>query len=172
MAVGDYVAPERRIDGMYGEARRGGAFLADVVAVSGTVTIDRREILMPGSVSTHNKRGRVSREGTIRYQMIDSRWLREFMSYASLTLDQRRALRDSGGADPAAPFDLELRVDDPEAFGAEAITLRGVVMWSHDVGFDISALLEREIPITWTSEQPTRLINQPGSPPPAGSWGA
>ena len=160
MAVGDPIPAERRIDGMYGEARRDGKFLADVIAVAGTVTIDRREIVMAGSVGTHNKRGRVSREGTIRYQQVDSRWLEEFLSFTSLSLTERRAARDRG-ENPASPFNMTLISDDPEAFGAEEIELEGVVMWAHDLGFDITALMEREVPITWTNERIIKAINQP-----------
>lgn len=160
MAVGDPIAAERRMDGMYGEAYRDGRFLADVIEVRGTPTIDRRELAIAGSVSTHYKRGRVSREGTLRYQQVDSRWLKEFLSFTSLSLAERRAARDRG-ENPAAPFDLMLTIDDPEAFGKESLMLYNVVMWSHEIGYSINDLLEREVPITWEREEIISEVVQP-----------
>jgi hypothetical protein len=160
MAVGDPIPAERRMDGMYGEAYRDGRFLADVIEVSGTINIDRRELPIAGSVNTHYKRGRVSREGTLRYQAVDSRWLQEFLNFTSLSLEERRAARDAGTS-VTDPFDLQLTIDDPEAFGHETLMLYGVVMWSHNVGFSISDLLEREIPITWVREELINPVVQP-----------
>lgn len=160
MAVGDPIPVERRMDGMYGEAYRDGKFLADVIEVTGAPTIDRKELAIAGSVNIHYKRGRVAREGTLRYQQVDSRWLQEFLSFTSLSLAERRAARDRG-ENPAAPFDLMLTIDDPEAFGKESLMLYGVVMWSHSIGFSISDLLEREVPITWESEELLSGVSQP-----------
>lgn len=160
MAVGDPIPAERRIDGAYGEAYRDGRFLADVIEVTGTINIDRRELPMAGSINTHYKRGRVTREGTIRYQAVDSRWLKEFISFTSLSLDERRAARNAGNA-VTAPFDLQLTIDDPEAFGKETLMLYGVVMWSANIGFSITDLLEREVPITWVREELIQDIVQP-----------
>lgn len=160
MAVGDPIPAERRMDGMYGEAYRDGRFLADVIEVSGTVSIDRRELPIAGSVNTHYKRGRVAREGTIRYQQVDSRWMQEVLSFTSLSLAERRAARDRG-ENPAAPFDLMLTIDDPEAFGKETLMLYGVIMWNHSIGYSINDLLEREVPITWASEELLSGVSQP-----------
>lgn len=162
MAIGDPIPAERRIDGAYGEAYRDGRFLADVIEVTGTISIDRRELPMAGSINTHYKRGRVTREGTLRYQAVDSRWLEEFIQFTSLSLAERRALRDTPGANPAAsPFDLDIIIDDPESYGKETLRLFGVVMWSANIGFSISDLLEREVPITWTREALISKISQP-----------
>lgn len=160
MAVGDPIPAERRMDGMYGEAYRDGRFLADVIEVTGTVSIDRREIPIAGSVNTHYKRGRVSREGTLRYQQVDSRWLQEFLAFTSLSLAERRAARDRGEY-PSAAFDLMLVIDDPEAWGKESLMLYGVIMWNASIGFSISDLLEREVPITWEDEELIGAVSQP-----------
>jgi hypothetical protein len=141
-----------RIDGAYGEAYRDGNWLADVIEVSGTITVDRREVPMAGEIGTHYKRGRVTREGTIRFQQIDDRWHREFMSFSSLSLTQRRAARNAG-TPVGAPFSLLLRIDDPEAAAGSSYSLSDVIMWSIPIGYSISDMLEREIPITWTNEQ-------------------
>lgn len=162
MAVGDPIPAERRIDGMYGEAYRDGRFLADVIEVSGTLSIDRREIMRAGSVRTAHKRGRVTAEGTLRYQAVDSRWLKEFMAFTSMSLAERRAARDAGNP-VTSPFDLQLTIDDPESWGAETLMLYGVVMWSHSIGFSIADLLEREIPITWDAEELVDEIVQPNT---------
>lgn len=160
MAVGDPIAAERRLDGMYGEAYRGGRFLADVIEVTGTVSIDRRELPITGSVNTHYKRGRATREGNIRFQQVDSRWHREFFAFTSLSLAERRAARDAGNS-VTDPFNLQLTIDDPEAWGAETLMIYGVIMWSMSIGFSISDLLEREIPITWVREELVDWIEQP-----------
>ena len=156
------ISAQRRIDGAYGEAYRNGKWLADVIEVSGTITIDRREVPMAGEVGTHYKRGRVTREGTLRFQQVDDRWHDEFMEFTSLSLAQRRFRRTEGN--PASPpFHLVLVIDDPDAFGRTSLNLFNVTMWSIPIGYSISDMLEREIPITWVSETFNAKIGAQGA---------
>lgn len=150
--MGTPLAPEKRIDGAYGEALRGGQWLADVIEVSGTISIDRREVPMAGSVNTGYKRGRASREGTLRFQKVDDRWEKEFMDYTSLSLAQRRAARNNK-VPVGAPFYLTLTVDDPDAPGPSSYGLDGVVMWTMPFGYSITDMMDREVTITWTTEE-------------------
>ena len=162
MAVGDPVPVEKRFDGMYGEVYRDGLWMADVIEVSGTTSIDRRDLPIAGTVNTQYKRGRVTREGTMRIQQLDDRWHKEFFDFTSKSLAERRAARDAGNP-LTTPFDLHLVVDDPEAFGRSSVMLYGVVMWGMPLGFSINDLLEREIPITWVREEIIDEVEQPNS---------
>lgn len=146
------VPAQYRIDGAYGEAYRDGKWLADVVEVSGTITIDRVEVPMAGSVSTGYKRGRVQREGNLRFQKVDDRWEREFMAFSSLSLAQRRAARNAGNS-VGAPFALQVTIDDPEAIGASSYMFYNVTLWGMPMGYSISDMQEKQVPITWDSEE-------------------
>ena len=158
------IPAERRIDGMTGEVWRDGAFQADIVEITGTVRVERKEVPIPGSRSTHYKRGRVSREGSFRYQKVDDAREIEFLSLIK-SMAQMRAERDaaiaSGNPLPTSTFSMLISLDDPEAWGKSSLLLKGVTMWELPVGFNINDLVEREIPITWEDEEPISTIVRP-----------
>ena len=149
-----------RFGGMYGEAYRDSTLLSDVVEVSATVEIGRVDVPLVGQTRQGYKPGRETREGTMRIHKIDSAWELEIFQFLSEGLAARRAARDAG-TNPLRPFDLILRVDDPDALGVEAWKLSGVVMWRMQLGFAITDdLLEREYPITWERETPIEAFRR------------
>ena len=162
MAVGDPFVGEKVIDGQYGEVYRDGIWMADVVEISGTISIDRKDIPLAGTTSNHYKRGKTSREGTLRVHHIDSRWLEEFLDFSSKTLSERRAARDAG-TPLSSRFNLLLSLDDPESFGAEQLMLYGIVLWEMPVGFSIEDLVDREFPFTWEREELVEGVQQPSN---------
>ena len=160
-----------RFSGMYGEAYRGNTLLTDVIEVSGTVEVGRTDVPIVGTTRNAYKPGRESREGTIRYHKMDSAWELQVFEFFSQSLADRRAARGTAEA-TLRPFDIMIRVDDPEA-GIEAVKLEGVLIWRMTIGFSITdELMERELPMTWENERfveaSTRQIGAGGqyaSPP-------
>lgn len=149
-----------RFSGMYGEARRDGAFLGDVTEVSGTVEIQQIEVPLVGRLQTQHKRGRETRTGTLRVQKMDAKWEMEIYRALSQSLDDRRAIRDLPANQkptviPGAPFSLIIDYDDPDALGVERWQLDGVQLWRLTLGFAMTEdLVEREYPMTWERETP------------------
>src|SRR3954452_3046233 len=100
----------RRYGAMYGEAYRGGVLLAEVVEVTGAVEINRVEVPLVGETRQGYKRGRESREGSIRIHKIDTFWEIEIYQLLSTGLAARRAARNPA----AGQFELKIQINDPE----------------------------------------------------------
>lgn len=144
----------RRMGGMYGSAWRGGKMLSEAVEVSGAVEVNRIEVPLVGQTKQGYKRGRETREGTLRIQKIDASWELEIYNFLSVGLEARRDAR--GTANAAMPtFDLKIDLDDPDAYGYEAWQLENCQIWRMPLGFSITDdILEREFPLTWENERP------------------
>lgn len=144
-----------RVGSMYGSAWRDGQILGEVIEVTGTVDIGRIDVPLVGRTSTGRKRGRETREGTIRLQKIDARWEMEVYNLLSQSLQTRRALRDQGQLGVSS-FQLLLEWDDPDALGIEKWQLDGCQIWSLPLGgnFVDDSIVEREFTLTWESEAP------------------
>jgi hypothetical protein len=55
------------------------------------------------------------------------------------------------------PFNLQIRLDDPDALGFETVQLEGCLLWRLQMGFNITDdIVTREFPFTWERE---RYIN-------------
>jgi hypothetical protein len=90
----------------------------------------------------------------------------------SQSLAQRRAARDAN-VPISDSFTLILKQDDPDALGKEVWQLNGVQLWRLTVGINIGdELINREFPITWTSEQPITVFEASTGPSgvPAASY--
>lgn len=141
-----------RFSGMYGMAYRDGKWLMDVQAVAGTVEIARVDVPLAGRDRLGYKPGRQHREGTLRISKLDTAWELEVYNFISLTLDERRANRNAGKPS-LIPWSIVLKIDDPDALGAESMQLNGCLLWRMNIGYDITQdLLEREVPFTWENE--------------------
>lgn len=162
------IGAQRRIDGMAGEVHMdigGGAmaFAADVVEISGTIRVDRKDVPIPGTRNTQSKPGRVSREGSFRFQKIDDRYEKFFLENNLGDLSVLRAARDANNGNlPNVTFSIMIVLDDPQAWGASKLTLTGVKMWELPIGYNINDLVERDIPITWENEIPSTYVSRDG----------
>lgn len=141
------------MDGSTGEVRINGKWQADVTDVTGTVRQERRTVNMSGRRRASYKGGQVSGEGTLRFQKVDDRWEKDFFQHTSLSLKEQRELKKQGLLKSRA-FPLLIVVDDPEAYGASYLKLGGVIVWEMPVGYSLTELIERELPITWETEEP------------------
>lgn len=140
----------RRFGGMYGSAYRDNELLADVVEVNGNIEVNRIEVPLVGQTKQGYKSGRESRQGNIRIQKIDAAWEKELYDFIA-----NRQQVGSGYRTRTAlrPFDLVIRVDDPEAWDYEEWSLTGCQIWRIPVGFSITDdIIDREFPLTWESE--------------------
>lgn len=143
-----------RMSGSYGSAWRDGVLLTNVVQVTATVEIARIDVPIAGSLKTGHKTGREARDGTIRFQKVDTAWEMEVYLLLSQTLDDRRRARDRGNRQNRQ-FQLLIDVDDPDALGIEKWQLDGCQIFRMNLGFNIGDdLTEQEVPFTWESEKP------------------
>jgi hypothetical protein len=159
---GRVIQAQRRIDGMYGEVWVDGVWWSDVVDINGTITVERKPINPAGTVQTFNKRGRVSREGTMRFDKTDSRLEKLFLESVNRDLATRRANRNTPWF---SRFNTLVKLDDPDAWGAESITLMDCEIWTLPVGFNLAELKTIEIQFTWIREDVanSKWITDPGT---------
>ena len=143
------IPAEKRIDGMYGEAWVDGVWWADLIEITGTITVEKKEITPAGSVQTFNKRGRVTREGTCRFDKVDSRHEQKFLNSVNESLAVRR---DNRGTPWFPKFNLLISLNDPHSWGAEEITLGGCEFWNMPIGFSLSDMRQTELEFTWETE--------------------
>lgn len=160
------VGASRRIDGATGEVWMdiGGSMemAADIVEINGAIRKERKDVPIPGTRNTHHKSGRITREGSFRFQKIDDRYESYFLSQLQ-DLATLRALRDANGGNlPNNTFSVLINLDDPQAWGASTMLITGVEMWELPIGFNLNDLIEREIPITWENEIPQRTLDRTG----------
>lgn len=170
-----------RMSGIYGSAWRDGRMLTEVVHVTGTMEKARIDVLLAGQTKVGHKTGREARDGTIRFQKVDSAWEMEVWQFLSQDLAERRRLRDQGQRG-LQQFQLLVELDDPDALGIEKWQLDGCQIYRAEFGFDLTTdLIEKEVPFTWESETPIYAFKRsvgpggidvpvyyPGYGPPAG----
>jgi hypothetical protein len=149
------IPAEKRIDGMYGEVwvNRGNGveWWADVVNVTGTITVERKPVNPAGTVQTYNKRGRVTREGTLTFDKVDSRLEREFITAVNKPLAERRSAANRG-LNWFNRFSLHIKLDDPDSWGLEEIVLQNCEWWTLPLGFSLTEMRQTEMQFTWEYE--------------------
>ena len=170
------IPAQKRIDGMYGEIYVGGSdvsgspagtWYADVVNITGTITVERKPINPAGSTQTFNKRGRVTREGSLQFDKVDSRLEKQFIDSVSQSIDQRRAARNTAAtANQPAPswfnrFRMVVSLDDPDSWGKEEIVLYNCEFWTLPIGFSLSEMRQTELQFTWEYESVATEIVRP-----------
>lgn len=159
------IPAEKRIDGMYGEVWVSNIWWADLVDITGTITVERKAINPAGSTQTYNKRGRVTREGTCRFDKVDSRHEKKFIESVNKDITTRRAAR---GTSWFPKFNMVVILNDPDAWGAEQITLGGCEFWTLPIGFSLGEMRQTELQFTWETESfGTNTANVDYISPPA-----
>lgn len=160
-----------RIGAQYGEVLGGAPLrvLAEVVEINATVEINRIEMPLVGTTRQGYKPGREAREGTFRIQKIDSFWELVVHRFLSQSLQERRDARRRGESTAMRPFNLQIRLDDPDALGYETWLLEGCLLWRLPLGFNIGDdLVDREFPFTWEKESPVASFVRTGGDPVEG----
>lgn len=153
---------ERQIDGNYGEIFHNGHFQADLRDFSGRLAIERREIPRAATNTMVYRRGRITRDGSVRIGKVDSRWENVFVQYANMSAEEKRQRR-AAGIPIIVDSQLLIKLDDPESWGAEEMVLFGVKFWEVGIGFTMDTLTERDIPVTWQAEAIPKAIPRPGN---------
>lgn len=164
MATETFANALRRYGGMWGSAWRDGQMLTDVVQVTGTTQRGRIEIPLVGRQRVGYKPGRLSSEGSIAFQKVDTGWELDVYNAMTLDVDEMRRRRDAGQFGTLdGTFDLTLKHDDPHAFGKEVWILENCQIWQLDVGINVTDdFIQREIPLTYDVAKPQktfRVIN-------------
>jgi hypothetical protein len=156
MASENFANALRRYGGMWGSAWRDGRMLTDVVQVTATTQRGRAEIPLVGRQRVGYKPTRLSSEGSIAFQKIDTGWELDVYNAMTLDVDALRAARDRGDFGTLdGTFDLQLKHDDPHAFGKESWAVKGCMIWQMDIGINTTDdFIQREIPLTFDEAVP------------------
>lgn len=155
------MVPEYTINGSFGEVwDESGNWLANVQEVTFRIAIDRRDVMRSGTRRMGYKAMGTTGEGTIRGFKV-----------TSLFLERVAVMMRS---DSARQFvgQLLVKLDDPEALGAERVLLKGVKFWEYSGGWQVNEIVEEEIPFTFEDNSlPTRITGdmlRPRNPAVAG----
>lgn len=153
-----------RIGGMAGRVLDlNGNLMHEAVTVEATAQLDRINVPIAGSDRTGHKPGRVTREGTLSVQKLDSAWEMSIYQWLSQTQEQRRAARGTPQA-LMRPFSIILEHDDEGALGWEQWQLDGCLIWALPLGVNIGdELVQREFPLTWERETPLHAFERTGA---------
>ncbi len=147
--------PETTINGTYAELYMDDLFLVTVQRFEARITKDRDEIRMVGELGVGYKGKGVSGGGTISQFKVTSAFLAEI----SKTMSNPRARQ--------GVFGLFMKVDDPEAIGAEWIRLSGVKFWETSFGFHVNELMMEDVPFTFQKFELTKsIVGDPTQVPP------
>lgn len=164
MASETFANALRRYGGMWGSAWRDGRMLTDVVQVTGTTTRGRIEIPLVGKQRVGHKPGRLSSEGSIAFQKIDTGWELDVYNAMTMDVEALRAARDRGEFGTLdGVFDITLKHDDPHAFGKEVWLLKGCQVWQLDVAINVTEdFISRELPLTYDEAIPQKTFRVVG----------
>jgi hypothetical protein len=128
----------RTINGSYGEVWHDGVWSTNVTNAEAIVDIDKEEILRSGTRWVGHKATKLTGSGTISGYKVTSDFIRLIGSIAS---------------DRGKPYVTSLiyKLDDPEAFGAERVMLKGVQFDQIPLGkFEVGAIVQEELPFTFS----------------------
>lgn len=151
----------RRMGGMWASAwNEQGQMLTDVVRITATVARNRIEVPLVGQQRIGYKPGRMSLEGSIAFQKIDTGW--ELRIYNATTMDVAalRTARDAGQfGELDGTFNLTIKQDDPHAFGKEVWQLIGCQIWQMELTMDTAEdFIQRELPLTIGDVKPIKTF--------------
>lgn len=130
--------PTKVINGQYGEMWHEGVWQTNVTGVEAGVEINKEEITRAGTRWIGHKTTSLTGSGTISGYKVTSNWV---------------VLIGSVAGDRGKPFVTELivKLDDPEAFGAYRVRLKGVQFDSIPLlNYEVGSLVEEEMPFTFT----------------------
>ena len=153
---------EREVNSEWGQIWVNGHYQQDLIAFTGTAAIGRTEVAVAGNDKTVYRTTRQTRDGTLSYRKADSRWEYLILNFMGLTANDKRALR-AQGIDPWPRLQLLIVLDDPDSWGAEILQLDGVRLWSIPLGYTGADIIQRDIPVTWESEQLLLAVSRPGA---------
>lgn len=127
----------RVINGTYGEVIHEGKWMMNIFGMTAEIEINIEEIKRSGSRWAGRKVTGVAGSGSIKGYKVTS----ELMQKVSSVCDDRGT---------AFKTELISKLDDPEAFGAERIRLKGVMFDKIPlVGWEVGAIIEEEWSFTF-----------------------
>ncbi|MEK0326735.1 MAG: phage tail tube protein, partial [Nitrosopumilus sp.] len=115
-----------------------GEYLAECQRIEYTVRINRRDIPRAGTRITAYKAMTTQGEGTFGLLKTSSKFMR-------IVSEMMRG----GNNQIQRVFSMKVRLDDPEAMGAEVIRLTGVKLWEINGGYNVNDIIEENIPFTF-----------------------
>ncbi|MFT4413188.1 phage tail tube protein [Fredinandcohnia humi] len=128
----------RVINGTYGEVWHDGKWLTNITSAEATVEINKEEVTRAGTRWIAHKVTSLTGSGTITGYKVTT----ELMEAIGQIADDRKG---------AFVTELILKLDDPEAFGAYRVRLKGVQFDQIPlINYEVGSLVEEELPFTFT----------------------
>jgi hypothetical protein len=135
--------------GHWGEVAVGAVPIFEVTAIEYSIEIERVEVPQAGARWQEFHEGLITAQGELRIHDVYDDFEGSFLPYLILTPTQLRNYRDGGGnARPTTT--IKVAKDDPTGAGRSYETLTGVSFWQYTGGFDITNLIGRTWPFTFS----------------------
>lgn len=139
-------APERVINGTFGEVWVAGSYMAEATGLEAKVTIEKTEVNQMRTLAKGYKITGVDCKGTLKLNKVTS----YFINLLSKNLK----------AGKVTPVTIITKVDDPDAFGAERIQLNDCVFDELTLAnWEAKKLGEESMPFTFTDWEVLDTIN-------------
>lgn len=143
--------------------------IAEAIAITYTVTIERLDVAQVGTRWTSFHEGMVSGEGELRIHKVFSDFEGAFLPYVMLDPNSLRALRNAG-TDVRPAVDIQCWLDDPHSELStggvgDVEILHNCLFWTYTGGWDATALTERTWPFSFEglTKPPLGYIPRNGS---------
>lgn len=130
----------RQINGAFGTLWWDNERIAEVLSVEAKVTANREDVLQAGSLDVDSKITSLKGEGSMKFKKVYSRGVKKLLEAWQNGKDIRSK--------------IVVRVDDPDAYGAEMGSVDGV--WFNDLTalqFEVGQKLEREMSFGFPASQ-------------------
>lgn len=130
----------RQVNGSFGFLWWDGERIAEVLTFEAKITANREDVLQSGSTDIDSKMINLKGEGSMKIKKVYSRGVKKLLAAWQRGEDVRSK--------------LEAKVDDPDAYGAERVTIDGV--WFNEITalqFDTGQKLERELSFGFPASQ-------------------
>lgn len=133
------------INGTYGEAWIDGDYMSSVTGVEATIEIDYEDVNSPRKLSTGKKMIGWEGSGSLSFNKTTSRFI--------------RLIGDNLREGKQTTVDIIVKLDDPDALGAERVALKNVLFEDLTLAnWEAKSLGEGEAPFFFDDWQPLDLI--------------
>ncbi len=142
------LAPEKVINGTYGEMKINGQLVAEVTGLEAKITVEKDEVKRVGTLAKGYKITGTEGKGTIKLNKVYSRFI--------------NLMNDNLKAGKSTVATIESALADPDSDGSETVVLNGCIFDELTLAdWEAKKFGEESVPFTFTDWDVTSTIDPP-----------
>ena len=142
------LAPEKVINGTYGEMKINGQLVAEVTGLEAKITVEKDEVKLVGTLAKGYKITGTEGKGTIKLNKVYSRFI--------------NLMNDNLKAGKSTVATIESALADPDSDGSETVVLNGCIFDELTLAdWEAKKFGEESVPFTFTDWDVTSTIDPP-----------